>query len=309
MFRDFCTHEKSLPLFMTYDWLKMVSGDNWDIVLEEKNGEITGVLPFVTRKKWGLIFIDQPPLTPYGGIWIKYPDGQKYATRLSYEKEVYTSLLDKLPPCDSFVQKFYPGFTNWLPLYWKGYKQTTAYTYIIEDLTDLSRIFSEFKENVRREIRKAEKNITIHNALDAGQLYAHKVKTYNATGQSLNIPLEYVNNIVDFVSRKKSGELLEARDENGNVHASAIFVWDNKTTYYLFGSSNPENKNSGAMSLLMWEAIKRSFAKSVQFNFEGSMIEEVERFFRGFGARQVPYFIIRKTNSKILKIKEFLSGL
>lgn len=294
---------------MTYDWLNMVSGENWDVVLEEKNGEVTGVLPFVFRKKWGLTFFDQPPLTPYGGVWIKYPEGQKYATRLSYEKEIYTSLLDKLPRFHSYVQKFYPGFTNWLPWYWKGYKQTTAYTYIIEDLTDHPRIFSDFKENIRREIRKAEKNITIHNAVNGEQLYTHKVKTYKASGQFLNIPLEYVNKIIDFASRNKCGELLEARDEHNLVHASALFVWDSKTTYYLFGASDPENKNSGAMSLLMWEAIKRSSHHSVQFNFEGSMIEEVERFFRGFGAKQVPYFIIRKTDSKILKVKEFLSGL
>jgi hypothetical protein len=63
------------------------------------------------------------------------------------------------------------------------------------------------------------------------------------------------------------------------------------------------------MSLLMWEAIQRSSRSSKEFNFEGSMLEEVERFFRGFGAKQVPYFIIKKTNSRILKIKGFLSDI
>src|SRR5690606_37348753 len=105
-------------------------------------------------------------------------------------------------------------FTNWLPLFWKGYNQTTAYTYIIEDLKDHSKIFSEFKENVRREIRKAEKTITIHNALNAERLYANKLKTYKASGQALNIPLKYVNKIVEFAIRNKCGELLEARDEH-----------------------------------------------------------------------------------------------
>jgi hypothetical protein len=59
----------------------------------------------------------------------------------------------------------------------------------------------------------------------------------------------------------------------------------------------------------MWEAIK--FARSVtrQFNFEGSMIEPVERFFRAFGAVQTPYFQITKTNSRLLRLWQCLKTL
>ena len=33
-----------------------------------------------------------------------------------------------------------------------------------------------------------------------------------------------------------------------------------------------------------------------RFDFAGSMIKSVERFLRGFGATQVPYFAITKTH-------------
>lgn len=60
-------------------------------------------------------------------------------------------------------------------------------------------------------------------------------------------------------------------------------------------------RNSGATSLLMWEAIKFASTVSKKFDLEGSMLEPVERFFRGFGTVQKPYFTISKTFDKRMK--------
>ena len=46
------------------------------------------------------------------------------------------------------------------------------------------------------------------------------------------------------------------------------------------------------------EALKLLTTKTKIFNFEGSMIEPVERFFRAFGAIQKPYFQITKLSRK-----------
>ena len=56
------------------------------------------------------------------------------------------------------------------------------------------------------------------------------------------------------------------------------------------------------MSLCMWEAIKFASTVTKKFDFEGSMIESVERFFRAFGAVQKPYIHITKTPSTVLRI-------
>ena len=66
--------------------------------------------------------------------------------------------------------------------------------------------------------------------------------------------------------------------------------------YYLQGGNHPDLRNSGAASLVMWEAIQFASTVTQQFNFAGSMIPSIERFFRGFGATQVPYFSIYKNN-------------
>jgi hypothetical protein len=80
-----------------------------------------------------------------------------------------------------------------------------------------------------------------------------------------------------------------AEDAEKRIHAAIYVIWDDASAYYLMGGENPELRNSEASSLLMWEAIQFAATVTKKFDFEGSMIEPIERFFRGFGARQVPY--------------------
>ena len=65
------------------------------------------------------------------------------------------------------------------------------------------------------------------------------------------------------------------------------------------GGADPELRNSGATSLLMWEAIQFAATVTKKFDFEGSMIESVERFVRAFGARQIPYFQITRMSRRM----------
>jgi hypothetical protein len=93
------------------------------------------------------------------------------------------------------------------------------------------------------------------------------------------------------------------------LHAGIYVVWDEQSAYYLMGGGDPELRSSGATSLCMWEAIKFVSTKTKSFDFEGSMIERVERFFRAFGAIQTPYFSITKTDSRVFKIAQIARSL
>jgi hypothetical protein len=58
----------------------------------------------------------------------------------------------------------------------------------------------------------------------------------------------------------------------------------------------------------------RYFSKSAstftkRFDFEDSMIEPLERFFRAFGAKQIPCFHITKTNSRLLRLRSCIKSL
>ena len=103
--------------------------------------------------------------------------------------------------------------------------------------------------------------------------------------------------------------MLLAKDSNGLTKGAAYIVWDENSVYYLAGGVSTEGKNEGIMQLLLWEAIKFSSSMNLAFDFEGSMIESIERFFRSFGPQQKPYFAISKVNSKKITIIESLKSI
>ena len=92
-----------------------------------------------------------------------------------------------------------------------------------------------------------------------------------------------------------------ATDSDGNIHAAMFLVWSNKTVYYLVGGSNPKYRNSEAMTMLIWKAIEFGSSMSSEFDFEGTMVESIERFIRGFGAEQIPYFQLTKVTPAFLR--------
>ena len=303
IFRNWCMNHPEIPLFLQYDWMETVAKpEQWDVALVGNENEVQAFLPYFKKRKLQFDIITIPPLTPYMGPWLHYPEGQKEATKLSFQKKMMEQLIAQLPKTDKFIQYFHPEFTNWLPFYWNGFEQSTRYTYVINDLSDSDKLYENLQGNIRREISKAQKNLTISECDNVKTLHELKLKDYAVKGQELNYSAVYFDRVYEKLKAKKSCKTWVATDGNGKPVASLLLVWDAESAYYLAGAVDPKNKSTGAMSLLMWTAILFSSSVTNAFNFEGSMVEPVERFFRSFGATQTPYFEIRKTDSKLLKL-------
>lgn len=301
-----CETEKSIPVFSQPWWLDTVCGrDNWDVVLEEKAGTIRGSLPYVVRKKWGFKALLCPKLTQTLGIWMA-PSTAKYAKRLGQEKEIMTNLVAQLPKHHVFIQSFHHSFENWLPLFWLGFEQVTKYTYVIEDLSNLDNVFQETNANIRTDIRKAEKILTIRDDLSIEEFYRVVSLTYQRQDMNVTYSLELLKRVVEAALARDSGKMIFAVDETGRTHAVLFMVWDQTSAYYMIGGADPELRNSGAGSLNVWKAIQFASTVTQSFDFEGSMVEGIERFFRGFGARQKPYFRISKFSNPLIACFHYL---
>jgi hypothetical protein len=308
-FKLLCEKVKTIPLFLSYDWVSTVCLDkDWDVLLAEKNDSIHGFWVLYHQKKLNQNYVTMPSLTPYMGIWLIYPENQKTTSKLSFEKNTMEMLLKQLPKYDFLVQHFYPTLQNWLPLYWNDFKQTTRYTYIIEPNNETIR-YQNLKENIRREIKKAESNLTIHSSIDANILFRLKKASVTKNKEPLAYDEKYLHQIIQYFSTHQKGSLWIASD-NKKMIAAMLLAKDNHSYYYLMGAVDPEYKSSGALSLLLWHGIQLANKENLSFNFEGSMLKPIERFFSSFGGNQVAYHRITKTNSIVSKTKElFLGGI
>lgn len=309
-YREFCQTEKDIPIFSKNWWLDAVCGeDNWNVVIVEKDHKLLASLPYYKKQESIFNIITLPQLTQTMGVYIKYPKNQKYEKKLSYEKQVMRELIENLPHLDSFNQQFHYSITNWLPFYWKGFQQTTRYTYIIEDLKNIDLIWENLNNKTRTDIRKAEKHVKVISN-DNIELF-HQMSSMTFERQNLDMPysIEFMKKLDRTCQNNNNRKIFFAIDENEQIHAAIYIVWDENSAYYLMGGGDPKLRNSGANHLLIWEAIKFASTVTKTFDFEGSMIEPIEKFFRSFGAVQKPYFQIYKTNSKLWKIKSIIDKM
>lgn len=279
-------------------WLDAVAAGEWGEVAIKSGEQVAARLPFLRKKRLGATLLLQPRLTPYLGPWLR-PSSAKLANRLSEEKELMQELIGALPPFDLFHQNFAPEVTYWLPFYWRGFRESTRYTYRILDLTDLTAIWSALRENIRREIRKARKSVHVREDLDIGGFARVWAQTFARQGQRLPVSVGTLQRIDAACAKRRCRKTFFAEDSRGKIHAVAYIVWTADRAYYLMAGSDPELRHSGAGSLLLWEAIKFASSVSREFDFEGSMLEPVERFFRAFGAQPVSYFSVSKFGRRL----------
>ena len=292
--------QNSIPLFAQDWWLDAVCGEHgWDVIVLEKGGRVVATLPFTYRRRFGLTVLGMPPLTQTLGPWIKYPTSQKLGKKYSLEKDVLSDLIGRLPVSSGFSENFNSDFTNWLPFYWNGFNQTTNYTYVLDDISDTDEVWAGFLENIRTDIRKAEKIVKCIEDPNFDTFWQCHVKVFSR--QDIHVPYDesLARRLDDAARQRERRKIFLAVDELGRVHAGVYIVWDSERAYYLMGAGDPELRSSGATSFLIWKAIQFASSVTKSFDFEGSMIEPIERFFRGFGARQVPYFRVSRYGKAI----------
>ena len=294
----------SYCLFQDSWWLDLVTGGDWEEVCVQSGDEIVARLPFIKRRKYGLTVVCQPVLTPYSGVCLRPLQG-KAASQFSEQRRLTVELVDKLPRYDLFWQNLWPGATNWLPLFWSGFAEMSYFTNWICDLRDIDMLWRGFVDKTRWEIKKAQKQVRTIVSDDVDKLCDVYERTFAQQGIRQSCPRHVLFRAVDGAVRRGNGRITFAEDEKGNTHAVNFLVYDERSAHYLVGGSDKRFRTSGAASLLVWEAIKFAATKSMIFDFEGSMVEPISRFFRGFNPVATPISRVYKLSRRA----QFIFGL
>lgn len=304
-YNQFCKMEDHMPLQNQPWWLDAVYGkNNWDVILVEKGGKIIASFPYSIKRKIMFKIIAMPILTQRLAIYIKYPEKQKYAKRKSLEKKVTTKIIDSLPGFDLFSMNLDYSLDSWLPFSWKGFKQSTNYTYIIENIKP-EELFQGFDNDIRRRIKKAqEAGIVSSESSNIRKFYNLNKQTFERQNRVIPYSFKFIENFYKACVENNACRMQFAKDSNGEVIATSFLVYDKQSVYYLMGGVDSAKRKLGGMDLLLYEGIKFAMETGRKFDFEGSMVESIEKYFKGFGGKQVAYSQITKINSRLLKIRE-----
>lgn len=246
-------------------------------------------MPLYYRSILGRRLCMMPRITQTWGV-VMQPLTGKRVTIAARELDILQLYAEHFKDTLLFVHRFHPSLQNWLPFYWRGFKQTARCTYTLDDLSDLQRIWDGFAPNVRSNIRKAENASLRVETCSIDTVFDMEVRTFGRQKKKLNSQrLAELQRLFNASESNDAGKCFAAVDGAGRIHAATFIVWDKNRTYYLAGGGDPELRNSGAQSLLVWHSIQFASQRSAVFDFCGSVIEPIERFVRSFGSKQYLY--------------------
>lgn len=291
-----------VPIFMQNWWLSAVCTEGWSVVLSyNEKGDIEAALTFAKRKKWGLVTLSEPVLTPFCGVWWRQKTFKNHYEKISYQKKHLQKLIEQLPSAHRYSFRIQTTLTDWQPFYWAGWRQETRYTYRLT-IENLATVFDNFNDNTKRNIRKAAQYFTIQSDSDFDKFLEINDLTYKRQHISQPIPLPIWQAVERVLSEKNRRRIFFAQNTEGGLEAAIYVVFDNQTAYYLAGGSTEGGRSRGAMHGLLARAIEEAAAAGCTiFDFEGSMLQGVEPFFRGFGGALTPYFRVYKYANKLLE--------
>ncbi len=287
-----------LPIFFRPWYLdKVCTNGVWNAILSiTDSGEIEGVLLYYTTKRYGRKTIIMPPLTPFGGIWLPPLSTTKQVYKIRKESQIARRLLSALPTdAVLYRQSFRYEFKNWLPFYWKGFEQTTRYTFIIPDLASWS--LSDTATNVRNKINKASSFLSVSVEDNAEIVYRQTFDVLKKKGIRLSWPEGFFTELDQAICENAARLVLTVKDEQQRIHASSYIIIDKDTAYLMLLGSDPALRQSGAIPLVIYHSILEATKHVNCFDFEGSSMESLFDLFSGFGGEMTPFHNIYKTKN------------
>lgn len=296
-------------------WVNILTDGDFRVcaVMDDDNIIVAGViLPFFSSRKIRNTIVTQSQGFLFEDFSLR--NNMRLQKQLTTQKEYSNLLFDYIVnDIKDFSMKFFYEYTYWLPLYWKGCKQTTMYTYVIDYENYIpAEEFKRFSKGHKWVLNKVEKksDLKVYETNDVEEYLAESEKTYIRQGVKRPYTSELIRRLHKEIQAHNVGKIFKIVDSQGKIHGIEYHLYNKKESYYWLGASDESLRNSGGHTYLTWYAIQYFADKVKRFNFGGSMIEAVEKNFRNFSSEPKQYFLISyHKNPKLFTIKMMLADL
>lgn len=285
--------DQSGSIFNSTGWLDIFGDPVRIFAILDNDKRLIGGFHLYIDHLLGIQHIKNPPFTPNCGLFYDTIAKNK-SKQLAFEKNIISDLSEFLCGYSGIKTLSFPtSIKDFQPFYWKKYKVIPNYTYHIDLKKSQEEIFEAFSPERRNDLKKAKKDgLSSRFVTDFTVIRELVIKTFDR--QKDSIPLKILDRILFQFANPSNSFAIEVNKDDKAI-AGIFCVFDQKRIYYLLGGYDSSNRHSGAVALAIWDAIKKGIEFGAYiFDFEGSMIPQVEKFFRDFGGDLVPYYTINK---------------
>ncbi len=263
------------------------------------------------ERRWGIPVCQDPLLAPHCGLVLTGVPGS--VERMNgRRKDVVWAIADFLSRSPwTLISLSFPDWTgDFQPFVWRGFKVVVQYTYQIRLIgrTDMT-LLAQMGERRRSQIRNGHKRgLRVEPCLDLGVIKDLVDRTF--ARQKIRNDRASIHRLLhDFAH--KGNSFACATISEGVPVAVTFCVYDKRRAYYLLGGVDERQQQPAAAPMAMFACIQRARELGLEvFDFEGSMVPGIERYFRSFGGDLVPMCRVVKAPLPIeLLLKPFKRSL
>ncbi|WP_258540800.1 peptidoglycan bridge formation glycyltransferase FemA/FemB family protein [Parvicella tangerina] len=190
------------------------------------------------------------------------------------------------------------SYTDALPFLWSDFKIGIKYTYYLDLTLDTDQLLENMSTQRRKNIRDASKQaLEVRQISDPQIVYSKAFETLSSKKAKFN---EQIVKQLSALTAKESLTTVGIYKDHDLLALSSCLTLGNESTY-MFGWNSGEKGQSFLGTFALWNCILLCKEKSQQFNFAGSQIPSIEKFFRGFGGELTPLISITSDKRKLSK--------
>lgn len=274
---DHTIRDSANALLYAYSYYLDIVSPGWEALIYN---DYEVLMPLPVKSKWGVSYLVQPQYTQQLGLFSKNKiDG---ALVDAFIREIpYFSYELHLNEENSFPNKSLKRRNYLLDLQKDNYQN----------------LYRSFSKNCKRNIGKANANsLQIKENMSIEQFFDF----YDATAteyEKLNKALGL--QIFTEIAKRETLKIYTVYHNEKPISAS-VQVFSGDRIINLLPISTVEGKKHSAMFLLINHIIELNAGKDLTLDFEGSMIDGIARFYRGFGAKEHFYPHIKRFRLKFL---------
>ena len=274
---DKCINNSLNGLVYAQSWYLDIVSPGWDALIED---DYTTIMPLPSKKKILLHYLIQPKLIQQLGIFSVKQISQEVIKQ--FIKAIPIKFILRDLNFNSYNECYEPALF------------TQRVNYELNINKSYSEISKVFKENTKRNIFKAKQYGLKIEQKSLPDLFLENYKLNTNINKDSN-SLTILNQIINYTLRNKTGYIIITYDSDNKVIAGAFFIFSMNRLIYLTSFSGAKGKEFSAMFIIIDFMIDKFSNQQIIFDFEGSMVDGIARFFRGFGAQPVTYFRYRYT--------------
>ncbi len=281
---DDCIRKSSNGLIYAYSFYLDCMGKNWEalvlsIGLHTEN-DYEAVMPLTWNKKYGIHYLYQPPFTACLGVFGK-----------NVTAEIVNDFLKAVPA----KFKYWDIYFNHGNLFkTEGFELYERMNYVLSLHDDYETLFKNYRDNIKRNIKKAEqlqlitnKDIPVKDVIALSGSQAAKFSAMPAADYNR------FEKLYGLLYKKAKATTYGVYTVEGQLLASAVFFFSHRRAYYIMVGNHPNGKTLGASHVLINAFIKDHAGEDMLLDFEGSDISSLAFFYSSFGAVKEKYSAVK----------------